>query len=166
MSFQVDQRVVYPAFGLGRIAALVKKCYFDTDTQDFYEVVGEHSTVWVQVSDATARGLRRLTRKDELPHYRAVLRHAPAELSPDAHRRFRDVQAHLKRGTLLDLCETVRDLSAHGWHSPLGEYDAVVLTKSLNWLCQEWAVADGVSLAQATAEVKALLLEGRRAVRS
>jgi RNA polymerase-interacting CarD/CdnL/TRCF family regulator len=164
MSFQIDQRVVYPAFGLGRIAALVKKCFYEADTQDFYEVVGEHSTVWVQVSDASARGLRRLTRRDELPRYRSMLRKAPAELSPDAHQRFRDLQAHLKRGTLQDLCEIVRDVSARGWHRPLGEYDTVGLKKSLNWLCQEWAAADGVSLAEATAEVNALLLEGRRAL--
>lgn len=166
MSFQIDQRVVYPAFGLGRITGLVTKCFFEAETQEFYEVVGEHSTVWVQVNEAVARGLRRLTRQEELPHYRTVLCSQPIVLSPDSRLRHREVAARLKRCTFQDLCEVVRDLSAHGWQTPLSEYDLVALNKSRHWLCQEWAAADGVPLAQATAEVNAHLVEARRLYRS
>lgn len=161
MSFQIDQRVVYPSFGLGRITGRVTKCFFDSDMQDFYEVVGEYSTVWVQVSEAAARGLRRLTQKAELPHFRTVLRGQPAKMNPDARQRHRAMSARLKRGTMQDLCEIVRDLSAYGWQASLSEYDLVGLNKSRHWLCLEWAAADGVSLAQATTEVNDLLREAR-----
>jgi RNA polymerase-interacting CarD/CdnL/TRCF family regulator len=162
MSFQIDQRVVYPAFGLGRITRRVTKSFYDADMQEFYEVVGEHSTVWVQVSEAAARGLRPLTRTGALPHFRAVLLSRPVILSTDARQRHRDMAVRLKRGTFQDLCEVVRDLTAHGWQTPLSEYDVLGLKKSLHWLCQEWAAADEVSLTQAMAEVNALLREARR----
>lgn len=163
MSFQIAQRVVYPTFGLGRITARVTKSFFDSDTQDFYEVAGEHSTIWVQVNEATARGLRGLTPRVDLPRYRDVLRSQPGRLNPDARLRHHDISARLKRGAFQDLCEVVRDLSAFGWQAPLSEYDVLGLTKSRRWLCQEWAAADGLSLAEATAAVDALLLESRRA---
>jgi RNA polymerase-interacting CarD/CdnL/TRCF family regulator len=163
MSFQIDQRVIYPAFGLGRIVGRVTKCFLDSEMREFYEVIGEHSTVWVEVSEAAARGLRRLTRPEELSHYRTVLRSQPTKLSTDAWQRHRDTSAHLKRCTFQDLCEVVRDLSAHGWRTSLSEYDVLELNKTRHWLCQEWAAASGGSLVQATAEVNGLLLEARRA---
>jgi RNA polymerase-interacting CarD/CdnL/TRCF family regulator len=163
MSFQINQRVLYPVFGLGRITGRVTKDFFGDDTQEFYEVAGEHSTVWVQVSEAATRGLRALTQPAELPHYRAVLRGKPADLSPDERQRHRDISARLKRGKMQDLCEIVRDLSARSCHAQLSVYDLLGLNKSRQWLCEEWAVADGISLAQATAEITGLLLEARRA---
>jgi RNA polymerase-interacting CarD/CdnL/TRCF family regulator len=162
MTFQIGQRVVYPAFGLGRLAGLARKSLLDAELTDFYEVIGEHSTLWVPVSEAAARGLRRLTRQDELPLYRSLLRMAPAQLSADVGFRFRDSQQRIKRGTLQALCEIVRDLSAYGWRKPLDEYDVLTLKKSRHWLCQEWAAADGVSLSQAAAEIDSLLLAGRQ----
>lgn len=157
MTFQINQRVAYPGFGLGRIAGIVTKCLSDAESLPYYEVVGEHSTLWVPVREAAARGLRRLTQQGELPRYRGVLRAAPADLEADPHLRYRDVQARLKRGTLQDLCEVVRDLTAHRGRTPLGAYDVLALEKSRRWLCQEWAMADGVPAAQAAAEVTDLL---------
>lgn len=163
MTFQIRQRVAYPAFGLGRIAGLAMKSFLDAELREFFEVVGEYSTVWVPVSEAASRGLRRLTRQDELARYRDLLRSQPVELSPDARLRHRDTQTRIKRGTLQDLCEIVRDLSAFDRHTGRDEYDVVDLRKSQHWLCQEWAAADGISLGEATAAVSALLLEARHA---
>jgi RNA polymerase-interacting CarD/CdnL/TRCF family regulator len=164
VNFHIEQRVVYPAFGLGRMAALVTKSYLEPEANECYEVVGEHSTLWVPVREAAARGLRPLTRPDELPSYRGVLRATPVPLNPDPHYRYRDTRQSLQRGTFQALCEIVRDLSAYSWREPLGAYDVLMLRKSRHWLCQEWAAAEGVSLAQATAEVDALLLASRRAL--
>ncbi|MCC6191280.1 MAG: hypothetical protein IT318_19840 [Anaerolineales bacterium] len=167
MTFKVDERVVCPAFGVGRIVGLVsKKMLAAADTQLYYEVMGERSTMWVQVDESAARGLRRLTRKDELGRYRALLRRAPAPLSPDKQQRQQELRSRLKRGTLRDLCETVRDLTGQGWQRPLNEADASALRKGREALCQEWAAADGVTLAEATAEINELLLQARQAAQA
>jgi RNA polymerase-interacting CarD/CdnL/TRCF family regulator len=161
MAFKVDDQVVYPAFGLGRIVGLVPKTFLEAETQMYYEVSGDRSTVWVQVDEGSARGLRRLTRQDELAHYRDVLRGRPVVLNQDHRQRQMDLRSQLKQGTLQSVCEMVRDLSARGWNRPLTETDSLALRRSREALCQEWAAADGVSISQATAELASLLLEAR-----
>lgn len=163
MSFRAGQSVAFPVFGLGRIAAVVNKADLDGNSQEFYEITGEYSTLWVPVGEAVERGLRRLATQAELDQYRAVLTSPPAALSGDARMRQREVQARLKRGTLQDWCEVARDLSALRGRGALGEYDGVELKKSLRWLSQEWAAAAGVSVSHAAAEIDALLRKERQA---
>jgi len=162
MPFSVNERVVYPTFGVGRITALVTKSFFDAESQVYYEVKGEHSTVWVQVDESSARGLRRLTRPEELAAFRDVLRGKPVALNPDFRQRQRDMRSRLKLGTLHDICEVVRDLSGHSWPKALSGYDAEALRKSAGALTQEWAAADNISVADANAEVNGLLREARQ----
>ena len=86
MPFKIDEQVVYPAFGIGRVAALVSKSFFEAESQIYYEVTGDRSTVWVQVDESAARGLRRLTRPDELAHYRDVVVTVRGPSSPNVMR--------------------------------------------------------------------------------
>ena len=111
MAFKVDEKVVYPAFGVG---------------------------------------------------YRGVLRGQPALLNQDHRQRHLELQTRFKRGTLQDMCEMVRDLSGRGWVKGLSEADSSALRKSREGLLQEWAAADDVTLPEATAEINALLQEGRQ----
>jgi RNA polymerase-interacting CarD/CdnL/TRCF family regulator len=161
MQFQIHDQVIYPAMGVGQIVGLVTKRLPPAESQQYYEVRGQRSTVWVQVDGGAGQGLRRLTRQDELPHFRRVLRGRPADLNADFRQRHLDQRDKIKRGTLQDLCEVVRDLSGRGWRKPLNEADASNLRRSSEALCQEWAAADEVSLEQATIEVNALLREGQ-----
>ena len=161
MPFDVDDRVVYPALGIGRIVGLVTRSFKEAESRLYYEVSGERSTVWVQVDEKSARGLRRLTRQDELAHYGGVLGGRPARLDQDHRQRQLNLRSQLKLGTMQGLCEMVRDLSARCWVKPLNETDSLALRRSREALCEEWAAAEGVSIGQATGELTALLLEGR-----
>jgi RNA polymerase-interacting CarD/CdnL/TRCF family regulator len=161
MAFNVNERVAYPLFGVGRISAIVKKVY-DSENDLCYEVIGQHSTLWVPVNEASARGLRRLTRAEDLAELRALLQSAPAPLNPDFRLRQKDVRTQLKLGTLKALCEVVRDLSGLSWSKPLVDYDAEALRKSLEALCQEWAVVERSSPAEANATVLKLLEQARQ----
>jgi len=162
MSFHINDRVVYPAFGIGRVVGVVTKSFFDADSQPYYEVLGERSTVWVQVADGSARGLRRLTRPDELARYRQVVSGQPVALNQDHHQRQLDLKGQMKLGTMQGLCEMVRDLSARSWIKPLNEMDARSLRLSREAVCQEWAAVEGVPLPEAMAEVTLLLQKGRQ----
>jgi RNA polymerase-interacting CarD/CdnL/TRCF family regulator len=159
MYFQVDDRVVYPTFGVGRVVGRVTMAFGQAEQQDYYEIASERSTTWVPVAESP--GLRRLTRKDELARYRHLLGGRPSDLNPDFRQRHLDMRSKAREGTLVALCEVVRDLRARGWRKPLSEGDANVLRLSHQALCQEWAAADDVSLPDATAEVNALLLEAQ-----
>lgn len=161
MPFNVDDRVVYPAFGVGRIVALVTKSFYEAESDLYYEVMGERSTVWVQVNESAARGLRRLTRQYELAYYREVVGRRPVSLNQDHRQRQLNMRSQLKLGTMEGLCEMVRDLSARSWARPLTATDSMALRQSREALCEEWAAADGVTLPQAAAELTALLLGSR-----
>jgi hypothetical protein len=57
----------------------------------------------------------------------------------------------------------IRDLAAFGWrkplYGPLAEFQRVIL----NVLCQEWAVVEGCSQAEASYEIATLLKKGKAA---
>ena len=165
MPFQIDDRVVYPACGVGRIVALVTKLFFEAEARLYYEVIIEKSTVWVPVDAGITNGLRPLTSKEELARYRGVLRSCPVPLTLDPRQRRLELLSRLRLGSFQDLCEIVRDLTARGWRKALGEADKAALRRARDGLCREWAAVDGVSVLRATEEVDALLLEGRQAYR-
>jgi CarD family transcriptional regulator len=164
--FKVDDRVVYPAFGMGRVVGLVTKSLMGAEAKLYYEVSGERSTVWVQVDQDSDRGLRRLTRQDELAHYREVVGSQPVVLNPDHRQRQNDLRGQFRLGTLQGLCEMVRDLSARGWVKPLSESDSLALRRSRDALLQEWAAADGILLTEASTELNGLLLTARQLYQS
>jgi hypothetical protein len=57
----------------------------------------------------------------------------------------------------------MRDLTASGWHKPLGQADSTTLRKTRGSLYEEWATAAGVSTTEAIKEIDSLLLETRQA---
>jgi RNA polymerase-interacting CarD/CdnL/TRCF family regulator len=112
--------------------------------------------------EGSASGLRRLTGKGDLDTYRAVLRGRPTPLAADHRERQIALVERLKQSSFQARCEVVRDLVAHSWAKPLNESSATSLRNARHVLCAEWAAAEGLSLAEATREVEALLLEGRK----
>ena len=164
MPFKVDEQVVCPAYGVGRIVRLVMKRYLEAEARLYYEIAIGNSTVWVLVEAASlVNGLRPITPKADLAHYRDVLRSRPTALTNDSRRRQLEVVSRLRVATFLDMCEVVRDLSARGWHRPPGETDSALLRKARDALCQEWMASEGVSLQMAISEVNAQLVEAQQA---
>jgi CarD family transcriptional regulator len=161
MPFNIGDWVVHPMHGVGQVTGLERK-QFAQAAQLYYEIAIAQGTLWVEVETPPA-GLRRLTAKDDLPRYRTVLLSSPVPLNKDYHVRREELRGRLKLGTFQVKCEVVRDLTAHGWQKRLSEIDAALLRSTYDGLCQEWAEAESVTVAEATSEVEALLHEGRQA---
>jgi len=160
MPFNIGDWVVHPMHGVGQITGLEQK-KFAQAAQLYYEIAIANGTLWVEV-ETPPSGLRLITAKDDLPRYRTVLLSSPVTLSKDYHVRREDLRERLKLGTFQVKCEVVRDLTAHGWQRRLSEVDAVLLRNAHNGLCQEWAGAEAVTMAEATLEVDVLLREARQ----
>ena len=163
MTFQVGDVVVHPDHGVGHVARLEERRFSGKEAGLYYELTIERSTVWVSVESHEALRLRPVTPRSDLARYRGVLKSRPIPLNKDQRQRHLELAARLKQGTFLVLCEVVRDLTARGWQRPLNETDAASLQRVRGRLCQEWAAADSVSIADATGEVTSLLLESRKA---
>jgi RNA polymerase-interacting CarD/CdnL/TRCF family regulator len=163
MLLNAGDTVVHPVYGVGHIVRLARRQFTGPEVRQYFEISTEKTTVWVPVETCEAIGLRRLTTKIDLAEYRGVLKSRPISLNKDHSKRRRELAECLKQGSFQALCETVRDLTARGWRKPLGESDARLLRKTHELLCQEWAAADGASIAHATQEVDTMLLEAKRA---
>ncbi len=163
MQFKVGDQVVHTSHGSGQIVAIEEKRISGSEARLYYAVATDKCTVWVPVNSNNPSSLRPSVAGSELAHCREVLRSRPAPLNVDRRQRYLDVNDRLRRGTFEAMCEVVRDLAAHGWPKPLNDADALALRNTQDSVCREWAYAAGVSLAEATQEIAALLEEGRRA---
>jgi RNA polymerase-interacting CarD/CdnL/TRCF family regulator len=162
MPFAVNDRVVHPLHGVGRVVRLATRQFDAGSTRLYYEITLSKGTIWVPV-EGGAGGLRPLTAKGELGRYRSLLSSRPAPLAADHRQRQLEVAARLKVGTLRARCEVIRDLTAHAWHKPLCQSSAVLLRMAQDALDEEWSVVDELPVHEVARQVQALLLEGRRA---
>ena len=157
MTFKIGDRVVHPQYGVGKVVKLDEREFEPGVMRRYYEIsIPGGSTVWVPVELGTS-GLRKLAAKSEISHCRQILASHPSPLIEDARLRQSDLSVRLKQGTIAAHCEVVRDLSAHGAHKPISGTIAAFLQASQNVLCQEWAIVEGITLAEAVAEVGSLL---------
>ncbi len=163
MQFQVGDAVFHPVHGVGRVVSIAERRFVEDRARMYYEISTEKSTVWMPIESSAVIGLRRVTAKRNLVRYRNILKSRPASLDDDHGKRRVDITNRLKAGSLQIVCEVVRDLSARGAHKRLTQLDTDTLRKARAELEQEWAAAAGISLADASAEIDALLNEKRRA---
>ena len=160
MQFHVGDKVVHPVHGVGIIKTFSKEMFSGARTQDYYQVTAGKATLWVPVDDQGGTVLRKIAPKESLNECRRLLRHQPVPLDRDRKIRGVELVRLMKDKLLPALCETVRDLQAHGQQTPLGRTESDLLKKTFKALCDEWAAADGVTTQTALGEIESLLQEG------
>jgi RNA polymerase-interacting CarD/CdnL/TRCF family regulator len=161
MAFKVDEWVVHPQHGVGRIVKLEIRQFCSGSAQLYYEISIPNGTLWVQVKGSSC-GLRKVISKGNLDKYRNLLKSRPTLLIANQRQSQNELTDNIKQRSFQARCEVVRDLTALGWYKPLGEGYATLLRSANQALCQEWAIVEGVSLHEATREVDSLLKEGRQ----
>ncbi len=162
MRFEVDDQVVHPKHGVGRVVRLEERRFGQEVTRLYYRVALGNGTIWVPV-DATECGLRKLTSRGDLARFGSVLRGRPTPLSSNHRQRQLELLERMKLSSFKARCEVVRDLSALGWRKPLGESSAVLLRAAHIALDEEWAAVEGLTVHEAAHRIEALLLEGKQA---
>ncbi|MEW5957789.1 MAG: CarD family transcriptional regulator [Chloroflexota bacterium] len=163
MQFEVGNFVVHPGYGLGQIVKIEERQFSGKEARLYYQIALSRRTVWIPVEAEEDNGLRAVTAESELDRYRQLLTSRPVPLLKNHHRRHRELFSRLRQGSFQTVCEVARDLSAWGWHKPLGPTDMATLQKTLESLYQEWAVAAGISKTEAIKEVDSLLWTTRQA---
>jgi CarD family transcriptional regulator len=158
MQFKVGDFLVHPIYGVGDIVKIEEKRFSEIGARLYYEIALPRSTMWIPVEAQATVGLRLVTAKSDLDRYRDLLKSRPVPLNNDQpQRRHMELVRRLKQGSFQVTCEVVRDLTASGWRKPLGPRDKTTLQKTRERLCQEWAIAAGISIAEAIKEIKSLL---------
>ncbi|MFH2114873.1 MAG: CarD family transcriptional regulator [Spirochaetota bacterium] len=109
--FGVDQRIVYPSQGVGRITEIREKRFKET-TVLYYVVYLEFSdmTVWVPVEKARELGIRPIVPKEEAERALAFISEEYAPIPTDWKLRYQMNLELLKKGSVMDIASVVRSL--------------------------------------------------------
>ena len=161
MRFKAGDSVVHPVHGVGNIVKIEERRLAEEEKRLYYVLKANKSTVWIPVNAHGAPPLRRLTPKRDLKRYRTLLKAQPGRLNKDHRKRRAEVSERVRKGSFRALCEAVRDLTACGWRKSLSEADADLLKQISAQLYREWAAAGGMTVSEATQEIRALLREAR-----
>jgi RNA polymerase-interacting CarD/CdnL/TRCF family regulator len=155
--FNVDDLIVHPRFGVGCVVKIEKTQFSEEELALYYKITLPKQIIWVPVEAQEALGLRLVTAESDLDQYRNLLKSPALILSKNHRQRHLELDQRLKDGSFQALCEVVRDLAASDRQKPLSAKDTSLLRKARESLCEEWATAAGVSIAEAVKEVEALL---------
>ena len=165
MQIKIDDWIVHPQHGVGRVVKLETRDFGSGTEQRYYEIAIPTGTIWVPVEEKGNR-LRKITVKRELAKYRKVLRTRPAPLVGDHRQRQAALLERLKKGSFKSRCELLRDLSAHSKLKPLNESSGALLKRMQQMVCDEWAMAAELSHSEASQEIEDLLQRGRETYES
>jgi len=165
MMFNVGDRVVHPQHGVGHVVKLENRDFESGMMRRYYEIsiASAGSTLWVPL-DPPSFGLRKLAKRSEIDNCRAILSSRPSPLIDDARSRQSNLAERLKQGTIRVQCEVVRDLYAFGEHKSLYGTMAGFFRQTQSVLCEEWALVEGMTLAEAAHEINLLLEKSRSMV--
>jgi CarD family transcriptional regulator len=155
--FKVGDLIVHPYYGVGQVVEIAQNQFSEQELCLYYKITLPKRVIWIPVEAPGSLGLRLVTAKRELDQYRNLLRSPAFTLPKNHHQRHLELDKRLKEGSFQALCEVVRDLTASSGQKNLGSKDAATLRKTRESLCEEWAAAAGLSVAEALKEVGGLL---------
>jgi len=110
-AYQVDQRVVYPSQGVGRIIEIREKTFKDTKVL-YYIIYLEFSdmTVMVPVDKVNELGIRPIVPQEEARKALDFISEEYAPIPSDWKLRYQINLDLLKKGSILDIASVVRSL--------------------------------------------------------
>ena len=111
LQFNVDQRIVYPSQGVGKIVDIFEKKYKDNVTQ-FYKIYIAVSDmiVMVPVENAAMLGIRSIVSADEAQEALDMLGEMVEPITSDWKLRYQMNLDLLKKGSIKDIASIVRSL--------------------------------------------------------
>jgi CarD family transcriptional regulator len=142
--FTVDQRIVYPSQGVGRIVEIREKPFKDAKIP-YYIIYLEFSdmTVMVPVDKAAELGIRAIVPKGEAEKALTFISEEYAPIPSDWKLRYQMNLDLLKKGSVLDIASVVRSLYHRSKIKELPILERKLYDSALNILQDEIAFSLG-----------------------
>jgi CarD family transcriptional regulator len=140
--FQIDQRVVYPSQGVGRIMEIREKAFNGQKTL-YYIIYLEFSdmTVMVPIDKVDALGIRPLVSREEAETALEYISQATSTIPSDWKLRYQMNLDLLKKGSIMDIAAVVRSLYQRSKIKELPILERKLYESALNLLQDEIAFA-------------------------
>jgi CarD family transcriptional regulator len=143
-AYQIDQRVVYPSQGVGRILEIREKAFKDARML-YYIIYLEFSdmTVMVPVDKAESLGLRPIVPQDLAEQALAFISEDYAPIPSDWKLRYQMNLDLLKKGSIMDIASVVRSLYHRSKIKELPILERKLYDSAINLLQDEIAYSLG-----------------------
>ena len=158
MEFNVGDKVVYPAQGVGIIRDVVT-ADIDGEKATFYvvKILDNGMTVRVPVRNARANGMRGVIAGEHVEKVYDILRDRDVPTDNQTwNRRYRDYTSKIKTGDPLEVAKVLRDLALLKAEKTLSFGERTMYDQARNLLVQEIAVAKDADEKTVGEEIDAL----------
>ena len=156
MDFQIWDRVVHCAYGLGQVLAIEERSY-NNSTILYYMISVADLIVWVPADDNLKNRLRHPSGAKEFRKSLSILEGPAQPLPQDRRQRTLQLQEILKDGRVESLCRVIRDLGAHRTDRNWNEHDQALMKRVQNALIGEWSFILSITSMEAEVELRRLL---------
>lgn len=159
MVFNVGDKAVYPAHGVGVIKRIESKKIGGVN-QDFYvlQILSSGATLMVPTQGCERAGMRGLVSTKEIKKVYSILKE-PGKVSHTTwNRRYREFNEKLSTGSVGSIAEVLRDLSSLRGDKELSYGEKKMLDKALAMLVAEISAASSRDSADVETELNQILL--------
>jgi CarD family transcriptional regulator len=144
LPFQVGDKAVYPAHGVGEVKSIESKEIMGAK-QTFYvlQIIDSGMKIMVPTNNINAVGLREVISDDEVEGVYEILKQRDVHIDNQTwNRRYREYMDKIKTGSVYEIAEVLRDLSLlkHKKELSFGERKMLDTAKSL--LVKELAICE------------------------
>jgi CarD family transcriptional regulator len=155
LEFEIGDRAVYPAHGVGRVTRIVEEPEMEGLEAPYYVIqLDNGTTIYVPLANAEAVGMRTVVGVEHVERVYEVLaeRDVPAD-NQTWNRRYREYMNRIKTGDPLEVAKVLRDLALLRTDKTLSFGERKMFDQARTLLAQELAVAKGVDEETIGAEI-------------
>lgn len=141
--FKVGDLAVYPAHGVGVIESIEQR-EISGSTQKFYvmRILDNGMTIMIPTDNVKNVGLRNVIDPEEVPKVYEILQERDLQVGNQSwNRRYREYTEKLKRGSVYDIAEVLRDLVLLKSDKTLSFGERRMLDLARNLLVKEISIA-------------------------
>lgn len=150
LEFAVNNKVVYPAHGVGTIEAVENQAVGGmTLTVYMVKFEKDKMILRIPVKTATKSGLRKLCTVDDLKKVRATLRGKARTSRGMWSRRAKEYESKINSGNIISLAEVVRDLHKNINDPDRSYSERMIYENALNRLVGEVAAIENLEHSEA-----------------
>jgi CarD family transcriptional regulator len=158
MTFHIGEKVIHSLFGFAEIIGIENKDIQGV-SQQYYVVKTKKLLIWVPTSEKITSKLRLPSSKKDLFSCFEILKAKYSPFSSDRRERKTNIRTKLNIGSLISLCELIRDLSFYKSQNKINNTEKSILEEAILILMDEWGYAFNISNSQARGELNKLLSE-------
>ncbi|MSQ01403.1 MAG: CarD family transcriptional regulator [Myxococcales bacterium] len=163
MQFNVGDKAVYPAHGVGIIRDVITM-ELDGEKHTFYvlKILDNGMTIRVPVNNAQHIGMRTVVGLGQIDKVFDILRDRDVPTDNQTwNRRYRDYMSKIKTGDPLEVAKVLRDLALLKSEKPLSFGERKMFDQARSLLVQEIACARDQNEQSVGAEIEALFITNK-----